>query len=455
MIERVEDFCQQNKLFDRGDAIVVACSGGPDSLALADILLRMQQKWDLRLCIAHFEHGIRGAASEEDAAFVKSFAAGRDVFFRMESGNVPAYAHTQGLSLETAARDMRYAFLRRVSRELGGAHIAVAHHADDQAETVLMHILRGSGLDGLAGMRPARAGIIRPMLTVTRQEIEAYCAERGLKPRHDATNDIPDCRRNQLRLGLLPELRQKYNPSVTAALCQLSLLAADESDFISAEVEGLWTKLTKWQGTALLLDAEKLKAKHPVLQRAVFRRAAEKLRGSLQGIGFVHIEALRDMLKGPTGTRITLPGELTAQMSYGWLRLEAGRQEERRALAPAELKVPGVTDLPASGLCVEAELLMHRPELQGPWQFCCDFDRLEGRLFVRQRQPGDRLQMSYGSKKLKDFFVDVKVPRDQRDDVLLFCDGRGILWVAGLRGTILAQTDAATKRFLYLRISKK
>ena len=454
MIERVEAFCQQNKLFDRGDAIVIACSGGPDSLALADILLQLRQKWELQLCIAHFEHGIRGEASQADAAFVKSFAAEREVPFRMEEGDAPAYARERGLSLETAARDMRYAFLRRVSSELGGACIATAHHADDQAETVLMHIIRGSGMDGLAGLRPARAGLIRPLLAVTRREIEAYCKARGLAPRHDATNDIPDCRRNQLRLELLPELRQKYNPSITAALCQLSLLAADESDFISAETDRLWPQLIKRRESVLLLDAQAVRALHPVLQRAVLRRAAEQLRGSLQGLGFVHFEALRDMLGGTTGKSIVLPGGLTAQMSYGWLRLETGREKERLIFEPVTLKVPGFTELPINGLCAEVKLLAHRPELQGPGEFCCDFDQLAGPLVVRQRRQGDRLQLSYGTKKLKDFLVDAKVPRDERDHVLLFCDARGILWAAGLRKTILAQINAATRRFLYLKISE-
>ena len=241
LLAKDEAFCKQNSLFAPGTAVLAACSGGPDSLALLHLLLSLRERWQLQLAAAHFEHGIRGAASLADAAFVRDFCQARGVPFYLGQADVPGYASAQQLSLETAARTLRYRFLRSTAAKLGeGTRIATAHQADDQAETVLMRILRGTGVDGLAGIAPRAGELIRPLLCATRAEIEAYCRQQGLEPRHDATNDVPDCTRNRLRLELLPQLAAEYNPDISAALCRLAAIASEESSFIASASAAAW-----------------------------------------------------------------------------------------------------------------------------------------------------------------------------------------------------------------------
>ena len=184
MLAQVATFCEQNKLLVPGDSVLIACSGGPDSLALVQVLLALRDRYQLRLAVGHFEHGIRGAASLADAAFVRDFCQREGLPFYLAAADVPAYSRQHHLSLETAARLLRYRFLRETAQRIAaGTLIATAHQADDQAETVLMRVLRGTGVDGLAGIRPRTADIIRPLLCVTRAEIEDYCRRQGLQPR--------------------------------------------------------------------------------------------------------------------------------------------------------------------------------------------------------------------------------------------------------------------------------
>ena len=204
MLEEAVRYARAQDLLHLGMHVLVACSGGPDSLALLDMLLQFRRRFRLVLTAAHFEHGIRGASSAEDARFVAAFCRERKVPCFIGHGDVPAVAKAQGKSVELAARELRYAFLWRTLERCGADVLATAHHADDQAETVLMRILRGTGLDGLAAMKPREGKKIRPLLFARREDILGYCQERGLEPRHDATNDIPDCTRNLLRLKVLP-----------------------------------------------------------------------------------------------------------------------------------------------------------------------------------------------------------------------------------------------------------
>ena len=239
MIEEALRYARAQGLLHHGMHVLVACSGGPDSLALLDILLRLRGRLRLALTVAHFEHGIRGASSEGDASFVAAFCKERGVPCFIGHGDVPSAARAQGKSLELAARELRYAFFWQTMARVGADVLATAHHADDQAETVLMRILRGTGLDGLSAMKPREGKKIRPLLFARRAEILAYCGARGLEPRHDATNDLPDCTRNVLRLKVLPYLQQSCNPEVARALCQLAELARADCDYLEQQLDAI------------------------------------------------------------------------------------------------------------------------------------------------------------------------------------------------------------------------
>ena len=230
--KRLIEYWRKNHLSQTGAQVIVACSGGPDSLALLDMVHRLQATLRINVMAAHFEHGIRGEASKADAEFVQEYCVQRRIPFVMESADIPAICHTTGESLETGARRLRYAFLQKLANGYDNAVIATAHHADDQAETVLMHLLRGSGIKGLSGIMPKRDNIIRPFLPFAKAELVAYCHEQKLAPRLDETNNEADCTRNKLRLELLPLLQNEYNNNIANNLCQLAETARAEDELL-------------------------------------------------------------------------------------------------------------------------------------------------------------------------------------------------------------------------------
>ena len=303
-VQQVVKFARREGLLREGMGIVVACSGGPDSLALAEVLHVLTPRYQLRLCVAHFEHGIRGAASLADAQFVREYCGRRQLPCVVEAADVPHVAEQAGQSLETMGRELRYAFLERVRKEKGLDVIATAHHADDQAETVLMHLLRGAGLTGLAGIRPRRG--------VTKAQIRAYLATCGLVPHEDATNETPDCLRNRVRLELLPLLRARYNPRITQALGQLAVLAADAQESMASDLPPVHLPIAR--SVLITLSA----ARQRLLIRACWREAT----GLLTDLPFSAVERVRQMVLQGAGSQEQLPHHWLAVLRRGQLTLQ-------------------------------------------------------------------------------------------------------------------------------------
>lgn len=318
LLKKFIDLCQTEKIFPPRK-IVVAVSGGADSLALADLLHRAQRLFRLELCIAHFEHGLRGQDSLDDAAYVKSFAENLGAEFHCGSGDVPTFAAAQKISLELAARQLRYEFLARVRLQKNFDAIALAHHADDQAETILMRLLRGSGSTGLSAMKFSAASphglLIRPLLRFRKWELENYCRARNLVPRVDATNFEPTATRNKIRLELLPAL-EKFNPAITETLCRFAEISAAESDFISDETEKFYPRVVR-NGEILREDFLKLPL---VLQREVIKKFIDETTGSVTDFGFTHFDAVRKVLAdGLAG--VELPKNFRANLKRGRLNI--------------------------------------------------------------------------------------------------------------------------------------
>ena len=452
LLHRMERLCREKKLFSHGAAIVIACSGGMDSIVLADLLRRLRESWQLRLCIAHFEHGIRGEESKEDAGFVKGLAEEWEIPFFLESGDVPAYAKAKQLSIETAARELRYEFLRNICNRLRYDGIALAHHADDQAETVLMRILRGTGLKGLSAMQFKSHDLIRPLLAFRKAELREYCAVHGLSFREDRTNAVPNVLRNRLRLELLPKLQKEYNPSVCEALCQLGEIASEEQEFLRLEQERIWPDLVRRREQPEL-SQEAFARLHPAMQRMVLQNYLQQVFGDVYDIGFLHYEALRSLLmRGETGARMELPKSRVLELSYGWLR---PRMKSKKDFPPYPVRIPGCTVLVEYGMRIVTEIRSSMPEHTTPFEYYCDFDRLPETPVIRTRNQGDRITTAGGTKKLKELYIDEKIRREQRDSQPLLTSGNCLLWVIGYRRSILFRPDVDTKRILYARIEKE
>lgn len=462
MLEKVRQWCSWQHLFMPGERILIACSGGADSLALTDVLLQLREPLQLQLYVAHLDHMLRGDASRADAAFVRDFCRQHGLVCFIQAADVAAYASKHRMSDEMAAREVRYGFLRETAAAIGGAKIATAHHRDDQAETVLLHLLRGSGSCGLAGIRPATDGIIRPFLGVTRAEIESYCRERNLTPRHDATNDQTEYTRNRLRLELLPQLKERYNPAIVEALCRSAELLADEHAFIQEYAREQWSSIARTEARQVIFDRQRLQLILPAVQRELFRLALEQVKGDLKGVSFLHIEKMMTLAgTGQTGAEIMLPQGIRVRCRYDDLEIfQITSQRSPKPLAPIDfeqvLTVPGITKIQPLGLSVMAEIAEKFPDLRKSNSIICDADKLEGPLCVRCRRPGDRFSPSGvgGSKKIKEYLIDQKIDRERRDFIPLFCDKNEIFWIGNYRQNQMSQPGPATKRCLRLTINR-
>jgi tRNA(Ile)-lysidine synthase len=457
-------YVRDRALFGSGEHVLVAVSGGPDSTALLLILSKLTPGLGLTLAGAHFDHGLRGAsAARRERSYVEALCCRLGVPLHAGAGDTRAHARAHRLSREEAARELRYAFLSEVAAAAGCTAVATGHTADDQAETVLLHLIRGSGLAGLAGMAPrgpwpleGHAGlkVARPLLCLRREETARYCLEEGLKPVADPSNVSPAFLRNRVRLELLPLLR-RYNPRVDAAVLRLAEAARAD---LSVLEEMASEALSKGDdGQTVALSRQRLTGLPEGLQRHALRLALRRVLGDLRDVHQDHIEALLRGLARGAGHHLDLPRGLRFDVGYEEATLSLERREAgdvRPPLPPeAPLAVPGVASW--GPWRVEAELTVPstaEPSPADPWQAWLDADVTGPELRVRSRRPGDRFQPlgMAGEKKLQDFFVDARVPRAERDAVPLVCGKPGIVWVAGQRIDERARVTGATRRVLRL-----
>ena len=452
----VERVLRAHDFFRPTRTLLVACSGGTDSLALLDALDILRAAGGAELVCAHYEHGMRGADSLADAHFVEAFCAARAIPFVCEAGDVPVYARAHRLSLETAARVCRYEFLHRVQTERGCDAVVLAHHADDLAETVLLRILRGTGTQGLAAMREWDGRHLRPLLTVTRAQIEQYAAERGLMPRHDVTNDVMDARRNRIRHELLPQLARTYNPAVRDALTRLSVLAAEEDDFLSALARTEFERAAHPEGLSLSV----LRTLHPAMQRRVLRLFWAQKTGAVRDFSYLHEERMRALIFAEGAARAEMQSRWYAAVRRGVLTLmrpaRASAQNKEIILSfTAEygiINFQGIQFEFRHLSCMTADDWVRMEHCAAVYA-----DRAQlPPLVLRTRRAGDFMQLPIGRKKIKDILIDDKIPREERDAIplLALADTQEIFWIAGGRRSVLAPvTESCTDilRIVYVK----
>jgi tRNA(Ile)-lysidine synthase len=462
VLRYVTQAVRRKKLLRPGDRVLVAVSGGPDSVCLLAALHEMGERGllpgsDLR--IAHVNYGLRGDESEKDEAFVRELGARLKVPVSCERVRLTPRS---GGTLQIRARDARYAFFARMLREHGLTAVATGHTADDQAETVLLWLLRGSGTGGLAGIPETREGrIIRPLLGVTRQQILDYLASRGLHYRSDVSNETPMYRRNRVRHEVLPVLRA-LNPRIVEALARgADVLAADAALLDEIERERWRAVATEASSGRVVLDGDRLGAEPLGLQRRLVRRALATVRGSSAGLTFRHVsDILERVVEGSHGTGLNLPGGVRVARDRHLVVMEDGGS---RSMGDAHgewttgvpFPVPGEVRVGPGSLRLLAVEGMRQPigAAADPAVFVVDGDRLGGPLSVRNWRRGDWFcpsGMGGHRKKLQDFFVDRKVPRRVRGRVPLVVAPDGIVWVAGYRGDERFAARPSTARPLTL-----
>ena len=460
MLTKVKAWIDRHSMLTAGDKILVACSGGPDSLALLHIFNELSAEYNIKIFAAHLDHMFRGAESAKEATFVVDFCQKNSIICFSTAIDVPKFILQSGLSVSDAARVVRYQYLRSVAQDLGGAKIATGHHRDDQAETVLINMLRGAGSTGIRGIQPVNGDIIRPLLSVSRAEINEYCTKHHLEPRFDSSNLKINYLRNRIRIVLLPELEKQYNSAIKDALCRTATIIGDEHDFIQVTARSMWSLVVTEQANKIFIDAKKMEPIHIAVRREIFRMAIEKKQGCLTGISFHHVETLLELLStGRVGSIVQLPGQLVSYKSYHGVYLGKNDvvQPTKVDYLGQILSVPGTTYIPDLGIMINAEvtdelnITSHSPQVA-----VFDWLVLDPPLFVRIRRDGDKFQPLgfHGSKKLKDFFIDGKVARQMRDCTPIICDNHGIIWVGGYRQAENGKVTHDTKKFLQITIIK-
>lgn len=444
--------------------MLVAISGGPDSTALLVALAHLKAEPGIQVRAANFDHRLRSREEAEgDAAFVGVLCRRLRVPVEFGAGNVRARARRKKESIEEAARAMRYAFLRRAAKRLGCTVVAVAHNRDDQAETVLMRMIRGAGLDGIAGMRPrarwpfARTGarmggrgpdVIRPLLDVPRTEIERYCAELGVAPRRDPTNDQPVATRNRVRSELLPLLRT-FNPRIEEALARLGEAAAENREANEFVEQSIWEHFAQPGEGFCTFPAKLLAGLELGFGGMLIRRAFMQLTGSTAWLTRQQVEAVLAVAEKGRG-RVSLPSHVTATASRGNLTLHLGPLPRISRLSSRSLQLPGHTRVDGWEFRSEITDRPAGPLAGDPQCALLDSSSISGRLGVRARLPGDGIRPLglKGWKKVQDILVDAKVPVEERDEVPIICDRKGPLWVVGYRIDERVAVTEKTKRVI-------
>ena len=491
LVARVREAIERHCLVVAGDTVVVGVSGGPDSLCLLHVLRELLPDLSLNLHVAHLNHQMRGVDADADADFVAKLSIDWGLQATIESADVPALASTHKLALEEASRRARYAFLAQVAGRIGARTIAVAHNADDQTETVLMHWLRGSGLAGLRGMQPStpmgdlrieigdwRLGspisnlqslvLIRPLLDIPRADIEVYCARHNLQPRFDRSNLDTTYFRNRLRHELLPYL-ETYNVNIREVVRRSASVVAADYELLREQLEMAWGQVVcNESGCAVTFDLVSWRALPLALKRSTIREAIRRLRRALRNIDFVHVEnAVEILTRGETGAQVTLPQGLMLTIGYDTFTVageDFGDLPDLPLLMtehPVTITVPGRTKLPESAWVLKIDLFprsrVSDEDLAAAkgWEAYLDATAVGLSPSLRPRRPGDRfcpLGMGGQSKRVNEFMINEKIPASWRDHIPLMVNEHGqIVWVCGQRVDDRARVTTDTQRVMRLR----
>ncbi|MEW6143324.1 MAG: tRNA lysidine(34) synthetase TilS [Chloroflexota bacterium] len=464
--ERALTYIQHHALIKPGDCIVVAVSGGADSVCLLNILNSLRDRIDIKLHIAHLDHGLRGAEGQKDANYVKLLTSDLGLPATIGRADVRAWQTKIHSSLEEAAREARYRFMAQVAQKAGAAAVAVGHTFDDHVETVLLHIIRGTALAGLQGLQPStnltfahktHLRIIRPLLTITREETTDYCSSRNLNPRTDASNIDQRYLRNRVRLELLPLLR-RVNPEIDRTIARLAKAASEAYSLLQNQTMDVWPRIARMGKKSVVLDRARMLAEPTAIQSELVRMAIIKLLGESRDFAARHFEAVIQMFSSPAGRTLNLPHQIQAVARYDSVILKIGTAGEC-PFPPLKkitrFKIPGITTLPGWQIMATVSGRGWRIR-QNPLTAVFDMDATGDRLTISARQPGDRFQ-PLGMplpKKLQDFMVDSHIPREWRDNIPLVRSGNDIIWVVGYQVGHQFRVMPATKKFLTLRFQQ-
>lgn len=464
-------YIEKYNMISEQDCVIVGVSGGADSVCLLFVLCALQETLPFSIVVVHVEHGIRGEESLKDAEFVENLCRKLGVRFVKYSYDIRAAAKVQHISVEEAGRNARYEAFTDALNKNGGTRIAVAHNKNDQAETILWNLTRGTGLRGMGGTKPVRGNIIRPLLGVSRKEIEEYLFEKGITYCTDQTNLSDDYTRNKLRLHVLPYLEKELNHNAVSHIAEAGMhlqkveaymeetARREAKSCIYLEEKGknqerYQGKLDK-KGTMVYIRVNLMLEKPQVIREYLFRHCLELAGCGLKDIGSVHIESLENLLWVQSGREAHLPGGFVAKRSQDsiWIGAERVSQEH----TAMELQIPGTYRYSGKRVCFTTEFYENQNIEEKTYTKWLDYDKISSTICLRSRQSGDYFVVNQdgGKKKLKAYYIDKKIPQEERDNILLLAEGAHVLWIVGYRISEAYKVTRDTKRLLKIQVMEE
>ena len=461
MLKKLQATLKKFNMLTKGETLLVAVSGGPDSVALLFALQELREQWQVKVKVIHVNHNLRGEDSLRDALFVEKLAGELGLACYIREVDVKGYWKDSGLSKQMAARELRYRLLEETAAEVGATRIALGHNANDQMETVLMNFLKGAGLEGLTGIPPVRGCYIRPLIEIPRAEIMAYCEDNHLQPVIDESNLEPIYLRNKIRLELIPLLEREYNPALLQGVQRLTEVLREEDELAALlTTQNMEEVVENNQESKMVLQIHKFNSLPVALQRRIIRHVWRELTGQSQGLHFDHVaEILNLAQQGQSGSSLDLAQGVKVRKSYNRLVFGYNEVKDRIGFFQYPLVVPGRTEIAELARVIETGIMdkdeaAHLQRAEGVKAFL-DWEAFDGPLSIRRRQEGDSFQPlgAPGTKKLKDFFIDKKVPRWERDSIPVVCCGQRIVWVAGYSIAEPFKVREGTKKILCLELN--
>ena len=460
---------QNYKMLSKGDGLLVGVSGGPDSVALLYLLMELKDDYDLQIYVVHLNHMLREDESDDDAGYVEKLAKRLKLPVFIGKKDVKEFAKADKLSLEEAARIQRYEFYKQIADKLNIRKIALGHTADDNAETVLMRLLRGAGEQGLIGIHPVRhidnLKVIRPLLNVHRREIESFLKEKRISVRTDSSNADNKFLRNKIRLELIPLLEENYNQNIKQVLVNTADILREENEYLKEITEKFYSKSIRKtvlgkSNENIQLDISKIRSYPLAIQRRVIRYGIKELTGSLRQITYLHCNEVLKLLKGNLAYgQIDLPNGLVVERMRRELVIRRGKAQNIRSII-YPVKIPGETVISETGVKLVCSISKRKTNFkfstQNHYQESFDYDRIKEPVFVRTRKLGDTFQPlgMIGKKKVKDFFIDQKVSQPEKNRVLFLTDKTDIIWIIDFRISDKFKVTEKTKQVLKVRFLK-
>ncbi len=443
MYQKVKAYVKKWHMLQKEDSVIAGISGGADSVCLLFMLLKLQKELGFALMAVHVNHGIRGAEAERDEAYVKRLCRQWNVRLKVYRENVPAYAKEHGMTEEEAGRDIRRTCFCKVLKEWGGTKIALAHHENDNVETLLWNLCRGTGIRGLGGIAPVNDVWIRPLLCVKRREIESYLKKRGISYCTDTTNADRRYMRNRIRMDVIPYLEDCVNTESVSHMGKTMERMYELEQYILEEVGQYKESCTGWKNGRRIIRQTEYTKIPKALRDNVLHAILCETAGRRKDIEEVHVQMLRDLFTKQVGKRIDLPYGVTAIRTYEGVRFEKNIPEASYAGDENELFSIRVFDREPGNVTFPEKIYTK-------W---FDYDIIKNTVKIRHRIAGDSIVINRygGRKKLKQYFTDQKVPQEDRDKIWIAADGDEVLWIVGYRQSQKYQITEKTTKILEIQ----